>query len=70
MAKYARLATLLPLWPLSMPGLERLTFSVYTFEGQKLAPREIAIISAAVTWIVMLFSGSDALYAEFKRGSL
>lgn len=61
---------LMPLWPLSMPGSERLTFSLYTFEGPKMAPREIASISAAETWIIMLLSGSDILYVEFKCGSL
>lgn len=70
MAEHPRLAVLMPLWPLSMPGLERLTFSLYTFEGQKMAPREIASISAAATWIIMLLSGSDILYAELKRGHL
>lgn len=70
MAEYPHLAVLMPLWPLSMPGLERLTFSLYTFEGQKMAPKEIARISAAVTWIIMLLSGSDTLYAEMKRGLL
>lgn len=70
MAEYPRLAALMPLWPLSMPGLERLTFSLYTFEGQKMAPKEIASISAAVTWIIRLLSGSDILYAEMKRGPL
>ena len=54
-----RLAVLMPLWPHSMPGSERLTFSLYTFEGQKMAPREIASISAAATWIITLLSGSD-----------
>lgn len=38
-------------------GMERLTFSLYTFEGQKMAPRERASISAAVTRIKTLFSG-------------
>lgn len=70
MAEHPRLAVLMPLWPLSMPGLERLTFSLYTFEGQKMAPRVIASISAAVTWIIMLLSGSDTLYAQLKRGFL
>lgn len=70
MAEHTRLAVLMPLWSLSMPGLERLTFSLYTFEGQKMAPREIASISAAATWIIMLLSGSDILYAQLKRGSL
>lgn len=59
MAEYPCLAVLMPLWPLSMPGLERLTFSLYTVEGQKMAQREIASISAAVTWIIMLLSESD-----------
>ena len=70
MAEHPRLAVLMPLWPLSMPGLERLTFSLYAFEGQKMAPGEIASISAAATWIIMLLSGSDVLYAELKRGPL
>ena len=63
MAEHLCLAVLMPLWPPSMPGLERLTFSLYTFEGQKMAPRERTSISAAATWIIMLFSGSDILYA-------
>lgn len=46
MVEYPRLAALMPLWPLSMPGLERLTFSLYTFEGHKIAPKEIAGVSA------------------------
>lgn len=32
--------------------------------------REIASISAKATWIMMLFSGMDILYAELKCGLL
>lgn len=47
--------------PSRYAGMERLTFSLYTFEGQKMAPGEIASISAAGTWIIMLLSGSDTV---------
>lgn len=70
MAEHPRLAVLMPLWPLSTPGLERLTFSLYTFEGQKMAQGEIASISAAATWMIILLSGLDILCAELKCGSL
>lgn len=70
MAEHPHLTVLMPLWPPSMLSLERLTFSLYTFEGQKMAPREIASISAAATWIIMLLRGLDILYAELKRGPL
>lgn len=61
MAVLPRLAVLMPLWPLSTTGLEGVTFSLYTFEGQKIAPREIASIIAAAPWLIMLLSGSDKL---------
>lgn len=70
MAEHPSLAVLMPLWPLSMLSLERLTFSLYAFEGQKMAPREIASISAPATWIIMPLIASVILHAELKRGPL
>lgn len=44
-------------------------FSLYIWMTE-MAPREIASISVALTWIIMLLSGLDTLYAVVESGAL
>lgn len=57
MGEYLCIAVLMPLWLLSIPVLERLTFYLYMFEGQKMAHRESLFLCCsnmdknAIRWI-------------------